>query len=276
MIAVLTNAGSLQFSRTLSGGERFLVYGAALVDAAINDPYKAATGIPSVVFDASGKETSISGLGNVVKVVPCTGILPVQVSEGASTAVAVDFDFNTQLATTNPATKKLVSDPVTYRSVCMLGRRYSLIRNIERGATYKQGDHVWFGDNRDTLYTCIPAEYVYGPDSQSPDIDTENWLASSAANLLRHPADQAYCADPRQDAIVMHVTSYDEYMTMGNGLEFEYKVRVFLDNLLQSDLQSIEKFAEGTEANGSLILSFMATISEDFRLLRNSISTYLN
>lgn len=276
MIAVLTNAGSLQFARTLSGGERFLVYGAALVDAAVNDPYKAATGISAISFDASGKEMAIVGLGNVVKVVPCTGILPVQVSEGDSTAVAVDFDFNTQLSTIGTTTKKLASDPATYQSVCMLGRRYSLIRNIERGATYNQGDHVWFGDDRNTLYTCIPAEYTYGPDSQSPDIDTENWLASSAAKLLRHPADRVYCADPEQDAIVMHVTSYDESMTMGNGLEFEYKVRVFLDNLRQSELRSIEKFAEGTEANGSLILSFMAAISEDFRLLRNSISTYLN
>lgn len=269
MIAILTNDGSLQIARALSGGELFLVYGAALLADARTSPYLTATQHITVAFDESGKESGIK-FGNeselaIQRMIPCTGILPVKVSEGDASAIAVDFDFNTQLADGGLPVE------IQYQTACMLGRRYRKYRSAEYG-TYHYGDHVWFGSNRDTAYACIVDEYEYAEGSLAPDEDPDHWMPTSTANLLRHPGDPTFYSDPMYDAMVMHVTSYDSEMTMGNGIEFEYKVRVFLDNLNQENIAKIEKFAQGTEANGSLILSFMAVICEDFRKMRDMIS----
>lgn len=264
MIAILTNDGSLQIARALSGGELFLVYGAALLAEPITGVYTAAS---ETTAEWSDGNLSIGG-HQIVRTMPCTGMLPVQVSEGETAAFAVDFDFNTQL----PGTVDGLHTAITYQTVCMLGRRYRQYRSAEWGATYKYGDHVWYGPDRTTSYMCIADSYTYTEGSPNPMEDTEHWAAAPTARLLQHPGDTSYYSDPEYDTIVMHVTSYDEPMTMGNGLEWEYKVRVFLDNLVQNDISKIEKFAQGVEANGSLMLSFMAEISENFRALRDMVT----
>lgn len=269
MIAILTNDGSLQIARALSGGELFLVYGAALVGGQVETPYIAASVPATVLYDESGKESSIifgTTTAEIKRVVPCSGILPVKISDGEVSSVAVDFDFNTQLIDGDG-----LSVEIKYQTVCMLGRRYRQYRSATYG-TYHYGDHVWIGSDRSTAYMCVAEEYEYLAGSPTPDEDSEHWIPVSTENLLRHPGDPMYFSDPQYDTIVMHITSYDDEMTMGNGIEFEYKVRIFLDNLAQKNLSKIEKFAQGVEANGSLILSFMAAICEDLRKMRDMIS----
>lgn len=279
MIAILTNDGSLQIARALSGGELFLVYGAALLDGQPlgTNPYDIAATSHEVTVD-EGETTGIDG-NSIVRMIPCTGILPVEVKEGDTSAWAVDFDFNTQLPTpddgdsSNSGSK--LSTAITYQTVCMLGRRYRQYKSAEWNKTYYYGDHVWYGTDRSTAYVCITDSdegYVYTEGSLAPNEDGEHWAPVSMQDVLQHPGDKSYYSDPAYDSIVMHVTSYDEAMTMGNGIEWEYKVRVFLDNLVQNDISKIEKFAQGTEANGSLTLSFMAEIALNFRALRDMVS----
>ena len=269
MIAILTNSGSLQIARTLSGGELFLVYEAALLNvdwAHTKTTYQVATSEYPISLNEKGEVSSIDG-ATVVSRIPCTGLLPVQVSEGESIACAVDFDFNTQLLSNEG-----LPEPIQYQAVCMLGRRYRRYGTAEWGKTYHYGDHVWFGGNHDTVYICRVPEYEYTEGSLTPPEDPDHWLSASTDKLISHYADASYYSDPEYDTIVMHVTAYDDSMTMGNGIEWEYKVRVFLDNLVQNDISKIEKFAQGTEANGSLILSFMAEISLNFKALRDMVS----
>lgn len=273
MIAILTNDGSMQIARALSGGELFLVYGAAMINGQIDDRYKAATFPFTIGRDASGKEISVTfdnQIYPIETIAPCTGILPVKVAEDETSAVAVDFDFNTQLIDDIGNSLNL-----EYQTVLMLGRRYRKYSYVEYGTTYHYGDHVWLGNNvnLDTAYVCVADSYTYAVGAQPPNVDTAHWMAVPVDNLLRHPADPEYYSDPEYDSLVMHVTSYDDTMVMGNGIEWEYKVRVFLDNLTQDRLDTIAKFAQGTEANGSLILSFMAEISENFRALRDMFTT---
>lgn len=268
MIAILTNEGSLGIARMLSGGDLFLVYGAALVEEQLTDPYEVATSPTTVVRDGQGKEYGITfanSMKHVVRVVPCSGILPVQVSKGDATAMAVDFDFNTQLIDNDGLPVE-----IKYYTVCMLARRYHQYKALEY-TTYHYGDHIWFGQNKD-IYVCAAAEYTYSQGSPAPDQDTVHWVRVDPRTILEHPADRSYFSNPVYDTFVMHVTSYDDEMTMGNGIEFEYKVRVFLDNLNQSNLSKIERFAQGTEANGSLALTFMAALCEDLRKMRDMIS----
>ncbi len=271
MIAILTNDGSLQISRALSGGELFLVYGAALMSQDLGQitPLSIATTHYAVGTDPNTGKVTIDGYP-IERLVPCSGILPVKVSDGDTAAFAVDFDFNTQLVDDEG-----MPVAITYNSVYMLGRRYREYKSAEWNKTYYYGDHVWYGTNRDVAYACIydgADGYVYTEGSLAPNEDTEHWIPVSTKDLLVYPGDSSYYSDPAYDSIVMHVTVYDESMSMGNGIEWEYKVRVFLDNLAQTNIAKIEKFAQGTEANGSLILSFMAEISANFRALRDMVS----
>lgn len=275
MISILTNEGARRIASSVSGGTLFLPYIAALSTGTVTSVRSAAIEITKVEMDLSGNETRIVGLGDIVRRVPCSGMLPVQIKEGNVEAWAIDLDFNTQLnPEKNPDTG--LPESVSYQSVAVLGRRYVQIRSAERGTVYKYGDHVRYGDSRNTVYTCIADNYEYAADSPSPAEDCEgdnaHWARGDISGLYTYPGNPSYYSDPKYDTTVMHITSYDEAMTLGNGIEFEYKVRIFLDNLTQDQISKIEKFALGTEANGSLTLSFMAIISEDFRKMRDMVS----
>ena len=63
-------------------------------------------------------------------------------------------------------------------------------------------------------------------------------------------------------------------MKMANGMEWEYKVRVFLDNVVTTKLSELKYFSKGgLEVNGSLMLTFLANTAEMFRAIREKVST---
>lgn len=282
MITVMTNEGALEFGRSLSGGSRFLAWEAALVNGAFANVQDAVE-LSSADVNLSTKR--ISGM-DIVRTFECTGSLPVKVSseEGGTVtkAMAVDFDFNGQ------APIEAGESSIAYSTVVALGRRFREYPQASMGSIYHIGDHVWaYGDpERKYAYVCVDDNGGAGFEYEGVPVnqDSAHWMAVETANLVRHPIDPDYFSDPftyekdgtviPSDTIPFFVTSYDNEVVMANGMEWEYKVRVFLDNVVNSELAKLNYFSRGgLEANGSLMLTFLASISEQFRAIRDTVST---
>lgn len=270
MIAVMTNAGALEFGRSLSGGTRFLAYEVALLNGQFNGLLDAAS------LSASDVDLSLGKIGgkDIVQRFKCTGALPVKVSsnDGGNTteAYALDIDFNGQAPLGDGGT----STSFEYWSVVALGYRFSEYKPVVYGHIYNIGDHVWANDSapHEYAYVCITDNFTYA--GIPPKDDSEHWMALPVDNLIGYPGNSNLFADPDRDIVPFFVTSYDESVKMANGMEWEYKVRVFLDNVVSADLSKLDYFSyAGLEVSGSLMLTFLANISEQFRTIREQIST---
>ena len=270
MIAIMTDEGALEFGRSLSGDTRFLAWEAALLDISITD-LGAALSLNSGDVDLAAMKIKDWA---IVHTCACTGSLPVEVSSdnsGAiSKAMAIDFDFNGQI----PLEEGGASASIKYQTVIALGRRFAEYRTVLNGNSYNKGDHVWMaGDTvHDHAYICLEDGFVY---SGVPlNEDSAHWMAIDTSSLITYPGNSSLYSDPRTDAVPFFVTSYDGPVTMANGMEWEYKVRVFLDNVATDNLQELKYFSTGgLEANGSVGLTFLAEISGLFRTIREKIST---
>lgn len=275
MISIMTNEGALEFGRTLSGGTYFLAYECALLGESFNDAKTAAEtlGSAQVALDGETGGTITPAEGAEMTILHrfrCTGSLPVKVKVGNAEAMAVDFDFNGQ----TPVNKETgVPSNIEYSTVIALGLRFKEYPQATMGVTYHRGDHVWNGPLRDKVYVCAVDAVVY--DGAALD-DNPNWTSADASGLQIHPVNPNYFADPACDIVPFFVTSYDDAVTISNGMEWEYKVRIFLDNLLEDRLPELNYFSlRGIEGTGSLMLSFLASISGTLREIRNTESTVI-
>lgn len=276
MIAIVTNQGALEIGRSLSGGSRFLAWEAALLrENFANDTVAQVAGLSPDDIDL---DSGTIGGRQIVGRFECTGSLPVQVSseEGGTTvsAMAVDFDFNGQAPISDGAGSGNVS--LEYSAVVALARRYMKYSTVSMGTTYHAGDRVWLPYDvdpaRSHAYMCITDSFEYA--GVLPGEDTVNWSPMNTGSLVRYPGDADFYCDPGSDIIPFFVTSYDDTVTMANGMEWEYKVRVFLDNVVTANLSELQYFSKGgLEANGSLMLSFLANTAEMFRAIRNQVTT---
>ena len=276
MIAIVTNQGALEIGRSLSGGSRFLAWEAALLrENFANETVSQVAGLSPDDIDL---DSGTIGGRQIVGRFDCTGSLPVQVSseEGGTTvsAMAVDFDFNGQAPISDGTSSGNVS--LEYSAVVALARRYMKYSPVMMGTTYHAGDRVWLPYDvdpaRSHAYMCIADTLEYA--GVLPSEDTANWSPMDTGSLVHYPGDADFYCDPGSDIIPFFVTSYDDTVTMANGMEWEYKVRVFLDNVVTSNLSELQYFSKGgLEANGSLMLSFLANTAEMFRAIRDQITT---
>lgn len=264
MIAVLTNEGALEFGRAISGGSRFLAWEAALIAEPLGEDVQTIVGKTHEDIDiANGKALGYS----ILKTIECTGALPVEVSYGDTTKImAVDFDFNGAAVDASGNTES-----IAYQSVIALARRFSEYHAVSNGTVYHIGDHVW-SSGRDYAYVCKTDNFEYN--GVPPENDTDNWTPVETSGLVRFPGDENYYSDSTCDVIPFFITSYDAPVTMANAMEWEYKIRVFLDNIVTAQLPKLAYFAKGgLEVNGSMMLTFLASISEQFRAIRAQITT---
>ena len=263
MIAVLTNEGALEFGRAISGGSRFLAWKAALIAQPLGDSVQAIVG--KTHEDVDMENGKVLGY-DILKEFDCTGALPVEVTNNGTSVMAVDFDFNGQAVDSNGD-----SVSIAYQSVIALARRFSEYHQVSTGTVYNIGDHVW-SSGRDYAYVCKTDNFTYN--GVPPEDDTDNWNPVETATLVRFPGDPNYYSDSTCDVVPFFITSYDAPVTMANAMEWEYKIRVFLDNIVTKDLPKLAYFAKGgLEVNGSLMLTFLASISEQFRAIREQITT---
>lgn len=308
MIAIMTNQGALEVGRSLSGGSRFLAWEAALLKE--NFDGESVDEVASLTSaDVRLGDGRIRGR-QIVHTFECTGSLPVQVSsEDGRTgvkAMAVDFDFNGQVPIEEGSGSSSGSNTgntsLEYSAVVALARRYtkyttvgSIKPDVNPDANpgeeppkvhYNCGDRVWLpyslDPQRKHAYICLTDNFEYN--DILPNEDTANWMEIDTNTLVKYPGEpDCYCdtsahkADGTtvpSDIIPFFVTSYDDPVTMANGMEWEYKVRVFLDNVVTTKLSELKYFSKGgLEVNGSLMLTFLANTAEMFRAIREKVST---
>ena len=304
MIAIMTNQGALEVGRSLSGGSRFLAWEAALLKENFDGE-----SVDQVALLTSADVNLGRGLidnKQIVHMFECTGSLPVQVSSengGADVqAMAVDFDFNGQVPIEEGSGSSSGScngnTSLEDSSVVALARRYTkytTVGDIKPDAKpdeetpkvhYNCGDRVWLpyslDPKREHAYICLTDNFKYN--DILPNEDTANWMEISTKTLVKYPGEpDCYCdtsahtagdSTVPSDIIPFFVTSYDDPVTMANGMEWEYKVRVFLDNVVTTKLSELKYFSKGgLEVNGSLMLTFLANTAEMFRAIREKVST---
>lgn len=290
MISVMTNQGALEVGRSLSGGSRFLAWEAALLAEPFPNDIIAVAALDSSKVEIDGTTGgSIDGKAILYRY-PCTGALPVKVSTNGPggesyEAMAVDFDFNGQVPIKEDGAGN-GNNAIEYQAVVALARRYTKYTTVSRGNTYSYGDRVWLpydaDPQREHAYICLTDNFEY--EGVLPNEDTDNWLEIDTAQLVKYPGEPDCYSDSfshdaggtavPSDTIPFFVTSYDEAVKMANGMEWEYKIRVFLDNVVSTNLSKLEGFSQGgLQANGSVALTFLASVSELFRALRDKVSS---
>lgn len=294
MISVMTNQGALEVGRSLSGGSRFLAWEAALLAEPFPNDIIAVAALDSSKVEIDGTiGGSIDGK-TILYRYPCTGALPVKVSTDDSgresyEAIAVDFDFNGQVPIEEDNASSGSgngSTAIEYQAVVALARRYAKYATVSRGNTYSYGDRVWLPYDADPqrkhAYICLTDNFKY--EGTLPNEDADNWLEIDTAQLVKYPGEPDCFSDPLShdaggtavpsDIIPFFVTSYDESVKMANGMEWEYKIRVFLDNVITTNLSKLAGFSQGgLQANGSVTLTFLASVSELFRAIRDKVSS---
>ena len=304
MIAIMTNQGALEVGRSLSGGSRFLAWEAAL----LKENFDGASVNEVASLTSENVDLGRGQIANkqVVHTFECTGSLPVQVSSengGADVpAMAVDFDFNGQVPIEEGSGSSSGSGngntSLEYAAVVALARRYTKYTTVgdikpdpkpdekTPKVHYNCGDRVWLpyslDPQRKHAYICLTDNFEYN--DILPNEDTANWMEISTESLVKYPGEpDCYCdtsahtagdSTVPSDIIPFFVTSYDESVKMANGMEWEYKVRVFLDNVVTTKLSELKYFSKGgLEVNGSLMLTFLANTAEMFRAIREKVST---
>ena len=291
----MTNQGALEVGRSLSGGSRFLAWEAALLaDPFPNDVMEVALLDSSRVKINGATGGSIDGK-TILYRYPCTGSLPVKVSKVSTDdpngksyeAMAVDFDFNGQVPIEEGNASSSSGNgntAIEYQAVVALARRYAKYSPVTLNTTYNIGDRVWdpTDPKKEHAYICITDNFTYS--GVFPSSDPNNWLEISTETLAKYPGEPDCYSDPLShvvdgtavpsDIIPFFVTSYDEPVKMANGMEWEYKIRVFLDNVVTKNLSKLEGFSQGgLQANGSVTLAFLASVSERCRAIRNKVSS---
>lgn len=294
MIAIMTNQGALEVGRSLSGGSRFLAWEAALLKE--NFDGEAVDQVARITSEDVRLGAGLIRGRQIVHMFECTGSLPVQVSsEDSNTevqAMAVDFDFNGQVPIEEGSGSSSGSGAgntsLEYSAVVALARRYtkyttvgSIKTDVNPGEEppkvhYNCGDRVWLpyslDPQRKHAYVCLTDNFEYN--DILPNEDTANWMEIDTKTLVKYPGEPDFYCDPSSDIIPFFVTSYDESVKMANGMEWEYKVRVFLDNVVTTKLSELKYFSKGgLEVNGSLMLTFLANTAEMFRAIREKVST---
>lgn len=302
MISVMTNQGALEVGRSLSGGSRFLAWEAALLADPFPNDIMAVASLDSSKVEIDGATGGSIDGKTILYRYPCTGSLPVKVStddpDGKSyEAMAVDFDFNGQVPIEEGNASSSSGNgntAIEYQAVVALARRYSKYATVgsikadeETGKVhYNRGDRVWLpyslDPQRKHAYICLTDNFEYN--DILPNEDTGNWLEIDTKTLVKYPGEPDCYSDPLSheadgtpvpsDIIPFFITSYDESVKMANGMEWEYKVRVFLDNVVTKNLSKLEGFSQGgLQANGSVTLTFLAGVSELCRAIRDKVSS---
>ena len=292
MISVMTNQGALEVGRSLSGGSRFLAWEAALLADPFPNDIMAVASLDSSKVELDGAIGGTIDGKTILYRYPCTGSLPVKVSTDDPSgdsyeAMAVDFDFNGQVPIEEGNASSSSGNgntAIEYQALVALARRYAKYSPVAMNTTYNIGDRVWdpTDPQKEHAYICITDNFTYS--GVFPSSDPDNWLEIDTSTLVKYPGEPDCYSDPLShdadgtavpsDIIPFFVTSYDESVKMANGMEWEYKIRVFLDNVVTKNLSKLEGFSQGgLQANGSVTLTFLASVSELCRAIRDKVSS---
>ena len=270
-IEVLTNEGVHALNVAASAGPRLVVEYACVGMKADLGPESA-----KAYADITASDRSVLAWTSGEHM-PCVAMLPSTVTFGTGTGAgaeaaqleprnAIDIEFSWLPSADTPE----------FDAVAVFARLYYGYAEYLPGK-YTEGMIVWYrGSSGETkYYRCISRVSVTSA-SVSPSSDPEHWREVEMTNRvigsnppLRAPADN-------DSLILLHLSTTDQPIKVGQGLEFNYKLRIFLNNVSfdMANKETCPVYLESLVPAGdaALQLGFLKEMAESMDVMRGIIA----
>ena len=207
---------------------------------------------------------------------PCVAMLPSTVTfdedteAGAEAAQleprnAIDIEFSW-----------LPSGVVEFDTIAVMARLYYGYTEYLPGH-YTEGQVVWYrlGNGGTKYYRCITdvdvTDVTYGPAS-----DTVHWEEIQMTNRVIGSNPPLRAPDGDDSLILLHISTAEQPIKVGQGLEFNYKLRIFLNSTSfdMSDKETCPVYLESLVPAGdaALQLGFLSEMAQAMAAMRDIIA----
>lgn len=260
-----TNEGTLALARSVATGSKLAIRGAVLLktDGALGSPSDVAV----ATWGSSSDGIDLSDPAYVVEdggPVKCTSYLPSMVDltgeDTGSPVAALDLEFTW-----------MPPGEVEYDTLAVLADIYYEFMPFMYGKNYTTGATVWYllSNGSYVYYRCIsPVD-----NSDYPMNDSTHWMEV-------HPSGQAGFYPPNSNVqymtiddrpVVLYVSVLTSAVRVNEGLEIDYKVRLYLDGV--ADSTQVNKYVVfdtlGPEFMGSAQIALLANFAQQLRNIRD-------
>lgn len=206
---------------------------------------------------------------------PCVAMLPSTVVFDESTEAgreaaqleprdAIDIEFSW-----------LPVGDIEFDTVVVLARLYYGYTEYLPGL-YTRGRLVWYREGSTVkYYNCIADvtvdSVVYGPAS-----DTEHWEEVELTDRVIGSDPPLRAVTGSRSLILLHISTTDQMIRVGQGLELDYKLRIFLNRASfdMSDKETCPVYLESLvpAGNAALQLGFLKEMSQSMAAMRDIIA----
>lgn len=270
-LEVLTNEGVSALNTAIASGPRLVVEFAALCNQA-NLPANTLEGLADL--KASDIPDIAAQEGSIATTMKCVAMLPseVAIADGSGTEAeaaqlepryAVDCEFSW-----------LPPESLEFDAVAIFARLYYPYPRYQPGS-YTEGDIVWVEESGAyTYYLCLANVTVT---SVGDGPDPLYWAPVTMTDLaIANNGDPLRASSGTESLVLLHVSTIDQPIKVGPGLEFNYKLRLFLNQagIDVSDAEHFPIYLESLVPAGSaaLQLGFLKEMAETMATMRSCIA----
>lgn len=214
--------------------------------------------------------------GSSEATMPCVAMLPSTVvfgddtEEGAEASQleprnAIDIEFSW-----------LPSDLKEFDAIAVLARLYYGYAEYLPGQ-YTEGQIVWYRESSgETKYYRCTAYVEVESVTRSPASDTEHWEEVVMTDRVIGSDPPLRAPDEASSLILLHVSTTEQKIVVGQGLEFNYKLRIFLNSVSfdMGDKEHCPVYLESLVPAGdaALQLGFLKEMSQSMATMREIIA----
>lgn len=170
----------------------------------------------------------------------------------------------------------LPSQDVEFDAVAVFARLYYGYTEYLPGS-YTRGQLVWYRDANNVVryYNCMVAVTVESV-APGPAADPEHWREVVLTDRVIGSDPPLRAVDDDSSLILLHVSTVDQPIKVGQGLELDYKLRIFLNSSSfdMTDKENCPVYLESLVPAGSaaLQLDFLKEMSQAMATMRDIIA----
>lgn len=273
-LEVLTNEGTHALNTAAVVGPRLVVEFACVGS---KDDFGTETAEAYAKLKASDVPSWCSAEGDTSCTLPCVAMLPSQVTYDASGESAEAAEEAAQLEPHNAIDVEFSWLPTVekeFDAIAVFARLYYSYTEYAVG-TYAEGQLVWFRSGGTTSYfRCIAPVTVTNADV-SPATDGTHWATAQLTDKAIGQNPPMRAVSGTSSLILLHISSTEQPIKVAQGLEFNYKLRIFLTNeaLDFTDKDTCPVYLESLVPAGqaALQLGFLKEMSEAMASMRQVI-----
>lgn len=248
-----TNEGNLAIARAVSSDIKLKIRNAVLL-----------SGLPSgtgnTVSDIAGLTWSdVSSYAVEGGEMLATSYLPSLYSkegegDSSSPVTALDMEFT-----------YIPTGETEYSAIAVLADMYYQFNAFVPGNDYKVGATVWYMfDNAVTYYKCIR-----DVSNSTTPMDTTYWMSVSVGTPLYDAAEtSSYWTISTDDPVLLYISKLAGAVTVTQGMEIDYKVRLYLDCGATEIKDYVVFDTLGPEFMGSAQLDALAYYAQSLSAIR--------